>query len=947
MKNILIDTCSLIDLLSEDKNKLLPHLEFWKQNNCINFVTHEVIVDEWNKHKEKEKQRFENSLKTKYKHTVEVGKKEKLLIPENLKPNLLNIESQIRTIDEILRDSIVLKTPDDVKIFCSDRTIRDAITERRKAPYHNNLDSTKDAYIIFSALEYFSQLGQGFMFISSNIREFGSLNNLDAEIHSEIIENYTTIEVEYFSDIGRAINNLKNEFPVSLLSEEINTVNSIEYNDEIDINKAKPILEQVYDYVSARHKEISFYPISLFINHYPFKTNSYSYYSVFNLNTDNEELFELFKSVEISSENDIDIKDSKFYKDIHDYKTKIKKVLSGLSANHIFSISNNKSRERLSIRYSEEKICECPKCCFNKFKFSACFHNLNNHSDSIEDLQKSSYLNYQIGNYLVAIEKQKEVLEKYKKEHLNTLFFIGQFNLTKLSIFVRNNYYGENSADELLQNLGTISLDHEEASLSSKENIKLIKYLKENNFYTDRRNKIEETTRKLIDQYYESLNGGWSSNSDVWNLINDFANFESFIVNNFIVYDKFKEFQDVFSIFLEGLFASHAIADNQHSRLDGFDDWIITKILHYGRAETINKYYRRYKLKKVIYDKTSQEEGSFTELLDNFFNNTNLNEAFIKNCEENNRRFWEYYDNVFKNILTIVSILDLDKNFINKFSKQLIDYLKTQTYIQSQSYKYINTFLYRCGKVIDKGLINSFFELGLNNHFFHDSEFYEALLNVVRKVKYKISINAEQFEIIKKIAFNECHICTNKHSDTIIIPLYLIIDNIDYKEEIGRIIKVRLEQEFSFKLFYLATIFELILLDDEMLNKAIELSVPKNNEVSFKNAFLGIDDKRFERVNSILNLCFKFDIDTTAERFQYYKTLDNYYSWLVDMDNFNYDSFDAKWIGEYTTRYYYRKIYSCEIVKNILESIIKDKFESSLERYYINIYVRKTWDIEE
>jgi hypothetical protein len=28
--NIFIDTCSWVDLLSENDNKLLPHLEFWK-----------------------------------------------------------------------------------------------------------------------------------------------------------------------------------------------------------------------------------------------------------------------------------------------------------------------------------------------------------------------------------------------------------------------------------------------------------------------------------------------------------------------------------------------------------------------------------------------------------------------------------------------------------------------------------------------------------------------------------------------------------------------------------------------------------------------------------------------------------------------------------------------------------------------------------------------------
>ena len=59
------------------------------------------------------------------------------------------------------------------------------------------------------------------------------------------------------------------------------------------------------------------------------------------------------------------------------------------------------------------------------------------------------------------------------------------------------------------------------------------------------------------------------------------------------------------------------------------------------------------------------------------------------------------------------------------------------------------------------------------------------------------------------------------------------------------------------------------------------------------------------------------------------------------MDNFNYDLFDDKWIGEYATRFYFRKIHNCQIVKDKLDVILKAKFENSLERDYLNIYVEK------
>jgi hypothetical protein len=430
----------------------------------------------------------------------------------------------------------------------------------------------------------------------------------------------------------------------------------------------------------------------------------------------------------------------------------------------------------------------------------------------------------------------------------------------------------------------------------------------------------------------------------VWILINEFAKLETFLVGNYIVYDKFKEFQDVFSIFIEGLFASHAIADNQHSRLENFDDWLITNLLQYGSPEIINKYYRKYKLEKIHYNKTSSNGDSFSELIDNFFSNENLRESLNANCESDNRRFWEQYNRIFKNILTVVSISDFDREYINSFSNQLVNYLENETFIHPQSFRQINTFLYRCGKQLDKEIIYRFFDLGINNSFYHSFDFYDSLLNTLKNKKENIIITIKQFQIIKNIAFEECSLCKEKHENSIIIPIYLMINNSDFKKRIEYIIKEKLQENFSFDLFYQATIFELIPLDRDMLNEAIEVSLPKSKQVSFKSAFSGIEDNRFVKLNSILNLCFKFNIDTTTEKFEPFKNLDSYYAWLIDMDSFNYDLFKAEWIGEYSTRFYYRKIYKNKIVREKLDSIIKDNFNSNIERDYLNIYVRKTWN---
>lgn len=938
MKNILIDTCSWIDLLTEDTNNLLPHLEFWTSNECINVISHKIIIEEWNKHKVKQKKRFSDSLNTKYKHTLEVVKKEKLTIPEKLEPNIQNIDEQIEIIDKLLANSKILSVSNDIKVLCSDRTIS------KKAPFHNKLDSTKDAYIIFSAIEYFNEENQEFLFISANKNEFGAPKNLELEIHPEIIEDFSNVKVSYFNDIGRAINSLKQELPISMLPTNVDDTNELELEDKVIIDKSKPILDQIFEYISIRHKEVSFFPLSLFSNQYPFKSkaNSHPYYSLFSLTFNNQELFDLFKSVNISEDNSITITNPDLYKGVKDYESKIKNVLLGFTKNLIFNISNEKSREQISVRYSDETNCQCPKCSFRKFKFVDSFKNLETYND--KDILESGYVHYLIGNFATSANKQLKATEFFTKKKQNLSNFISLFNSSKLSIFVRNNYYGDNSQDVLVEKLKEIDLNHQATKLSNNEVGDFIDYLKNDKFYDNARNKIQTSTSKIIDHYHSQLNGGWSSNSEIWVLINEFAKLESFLNGNYIIYDKFSEFNEIFKVFLEGLFASHSINESHYSRLENFDDWLINQILRYGDSTIINKFYKRYKLKKIHYKKTSFSGDSFVDLIDNFFSNEGLRDAFTNNCEKGNRRFWDYYNNIFKNILTLVSICDFDLNYHNLFTEKLIAYLEKETYLHPLSYNYINHYISRCGKQIKRNLLIKLFKLGLKKSSYHNSEFFESLSN--NFASKKIKVTKSQFSAIKNLSFENCKICKENHNETIIIPIWEMIENADYKREIENIILEKLNENFSFNLFYLASIYDIIKLDKVFLKKAIKESVPKDKRASFKSMFSDVDDNRFDRVNSLLNLCFKFKVDTTTNEFEPFKLVDKYYEWLIDMNNFNYDDFQKGWISEYTTRFYFEKIYNNQLTKNKLDEILKNNFDSKLGKDYLNIYIRKTWEIK-
>lgn len=51
--------------------------------------------------------------------------------------------------------------------------------------------------------------------------------------------------------------------------------------------------------------------------------------------------------------------------------------------------------------------------------------------------------------------------------------------------------------------------------------------------------KITELSNGIIEHYNMQLRGGWSSNSKIWSLINEFAKLQLFIKENYIICDEY------------------------------------------------------------------------------------------------------------------------------------------------------------------------------------------------------------------------------------------------------------------------------------------------------------------------------------------------------------------------------------------------------------------------
>ncbi len=941
MKNILIDTCSWQDLLSNEESKLLPYLQHWAENDIIRIFTHEEVLTEWNNNKEKDRERYKGLINTEYNHTQKFFRRKNLNIPISLDSDFKIVDNQIEIIDNLLDNATVIRTSTEIKAICGDKSIA------RKAPFHNNLDSTKDAYIVFATLDYFTKNLQPLFFVSSNKNDFGDPDNLDRMLHPEIIEDYSEIHVEYYSDIGRLVNDLKRELPSNVFPAKAHRTKIEESLIKIDTSKHE--MDQLHEYLNLLFRELKFLPPHLWINNAPLKTNSnsYPYYSLFTIYLDNDNLFNLFESIEILTDNKLKFLDEELFNGVDKLEDKTKFIFNCLTNNLVNYISHRTKRaNKVSLTISKKHDCNCPKCNLKKLNFPLLFDSLGKYDSSPEDLIELGYVHYKIGNFESATKVLEQVTEQRIFESKKMLGFISQYNLSKLYIFLKNNVFEINRRDELLQKLKSINLGQLSSILQSQEYKKIFKWIREEKFYSTYNNELSLLKDKIVEQYYSSLNKGYSSNSHVQKLVNEYAELVCFLNENNLIYDKFNEFLELHKIFVEGLFASHGIEETHYSRLSSFSDWLLRHLIYYSDAEHLVKTFRRYKLKKLKYGGVLDEGLSFYELINNFFDyDVKLKELYNKICDNENRTFRDYYNKLFSNILTLMALCNLEKKFINDFVPRLIHFLQNEEFVRPHKLKYLRLFIERKGNLINISNLKKFFLASIEISKCHEEAILESLVNQIKLRNSKIRLSKVKFSRIVNLAFEECALCSKSHLNTTIIPIAQIIQNQNYLEQITQRLNNRLEENFDFNLYYHSRIYEVIEHRDDFFEKSLIACIPKTIQKGTLDIYTSKENQINESLNDLINLCFKEDRTFPPKYLKQVKNLNHYYAWLLDMQNFDYKNFEPEWIAEYVTRFYYKKIASSKETKMALDNYLKDNVDRFVERYYLDIYLRKAWDV--
>lgn len=705
----------------------------------------------------------------------------------------------------------------------------------------------------------------------------------------------------------------------------------------INISPTQPYLEMFHEFVDILYSTLNFIPPHILKSIQPILGNKGSFTNIyydFSLRTSDKRIYDLFDSLSLKN-GKINSSSSQLTKGTKNKTKKLQYIINKLTSNLFYSVIHKNKKIQIS-HLNNNKNCNCLKCLLKKLEYETLKDKLYPCTTS-ENIVITAYTNYKLGNYTWAAEQFLIARDNAIKQGNKFQKFLIQYNLSKLRILLKTNYF-----DKVPENISTllskIDIDVEFRNYDDETFFPIADWIYRERFLHSARKKINSLKEKLIIQYSSSIQGARSSNSNYRLLINEMAQIELFLQNNFVVFDVFVEYSELVKEFAEGLYASHATVQKGNGKLLHFNDWVLDILIRYSKPDQLITLYNRYKLPKLSY-KTSNSDKEETSIFILKLINGYKNAVHIsrKHFQEENFPFIENQLRLIRNAIVIASQCSFSSQNVSKIALAIANY--AEKFGSYSDMKYIEYFYSLKRDQISSTTFKKVLLAGIKNPKFHHQSFFENISNNIQRQKITIAFTKRQYDLIINLSQNKCTFCNEIHSPVYLTYFHRVIKNSDQKKQIQKKIEQSLTKKFNFELFGLAVTFEILNINSIFLDLAMKNIKNKTH-----------DDELNYKLSFLLNICFKEDINLSDPKFISLRGISPYYDWLLDMDKFDYALFTPDWVNEYSTRFYFKRMNESSKLKSELEHFLaseKSYYAQETMNTYINIYIRKSWKDDE
>ncbi len=617
----------------------------------------------------------------------------------------------------------------------------------------------------------------------------------------------------------------------------------------------------------------------------------------------------------------------------------------GFSCRHSFSFKEGEEGITKSIYLLKNKQCDCLSCNYRSLNFNIFLGKLKTGFGN-EDLNISEYA---YGNYLAASNNFKTAYNIYKaieketkgKEGKEIEYFLTKQNIKYLHNLILDYQYDDSK--EILNDIKSVDLDkviYDEIEFCVDKDVK--NYLidvKENKLVYKLQDEIEEITFQI-----EKLKGLYDNGGDQLagpNLPSDL--FHAYYLlylhvnTNYIVYDAFKRYKSLIEKVFKGLVTSYL---TKEIGVNKFYEFFLTEaILHISPKDL------QELLKGVDYLKTDREcVEKLIEKLNNFttsyFNDGLFNNPYVNSLLKEhltNFRFRDAFTNIFSNLFTILSRLEITKELFSNSRKPLLKYLKIESDLSWSDLKQFSYFLLRKGSLFEADELMEVLKIAVEGDRYGYSK-YTNLIDTTAKAinKFYPRYMIDNVKLIET-AILKCRSEDGNYANLKQLSHLVMICNDNCKQILLNTFEIELEKKFDIDLY--ETLLEKTDYNYDTKNY-FQIYTEQINRTKGGSAYKfgkkELTDLVFINYAFIL---YKLNIDFGRIELKSFTNLNGFETWLLNPYEFEYNNFDPKWLTDLDNPIFLNRLKDNEKIKTSIELELKNSFEPVLAQIKYSYFV--------
>jgi len=592
---------------------------------------------------------------------------------------------------------------------------------------------------------------------------------------------------------------------------------------------------------------------------------------------------------------------------IKDYKqveAKNKAVI-GFSHKHCQSFPFKEGEEGITknIYVIKGETCDCVGCNYRNLNFNKLLRKLK----VAEGNKNYNTAEYAYGNYLIASNNFKTTYTIYKaieielkdKQDKGIEYFLTKKNMKNLKSSVW--HYQLEDRQVILDDIKSIDLDkvlYDEIEFDVDKDVK--KYLidvKQDVLIYKIQDEIEETSFKLEELNALYKNGGKQNYGPYLykKLCHQYFLLYLHINRNYIVYNIFHRYKSLTEKVFKGLVTSYNIPT---WGISSFNDFFLTEaILHISPSslKEILKKEKNLKVKGNGIEKLLEKLNNFTTSIfkDGLFSDPIENELILEQL--NNITFSIKYNNIFANLLTVFSKLEISKNQFSNCVKPLLKFLKVIKQFDWFNLKELSNFIFIKGNLFEEKDLMEILKIAINGHRYCFTKYIDLIEAIPEAfVKFYPLYKIDNVSLVQRAILN----CSSENGINIDYKHLVYLPNAcndSCKQILFNSFETYLDKSFNYE-FYQSLIRNTDY--DYNSNNYFQLyseniNLWKSRGIKYGN--LKLTDLFF--INYVL-VVYKLNIDFNRSELQIFTNLNDFETWLLNPVDFNYKKFEAIWLTD-------------------------------------------------